>query len=441
MDFDEIVLSKLKKHDRKEKTLIRPVLNYKKDELFFLKSSDRHNYVLNRINFMKPDFIDLLEVNDFLAPTTQSFSSFFTIGMVFSFEERPSADSIFLVSDFNDVVVKLNLTGLKEYSLFPGQVVAAKGKNYNGNELFVEELFTMPIIETNDFYTYNCGDGKNDGDHGLAELRPLESLKNMENVGNLSKEFKESKSGFLSVEENSGTLKKVSIGNTSHLIKITAISGPLGIDNYSILDKIQEIQSDVLILTGPFVRKEDCTSSTPLSILSQIKEKLEKWIRKSMYRKVILVGSTDDHFSFGIYPQFPIPISGNDIYCFSNPTMFYINDILFGISTEDILFDLFAKELYTNPNERIARISKNFIFQKSFLPVLPPSSTVKYNEILNIKVVPNVFILISKVKPFYKKIGPCVVANLGVSKAHEERFKYEIVINRYEMETNLVKIE
>ncbi|KAG0439662.1 DNA polymerase alpha subunit B [Dictyocoela muelleri] len=418
MNFDEIILNQLKKADHKQKITIKPLKIYKKDDLFFLKKNDRLNYVLNRIDFMKQGFIDLLEINDFLSPTTQSFASFFTIGMIFSFEDRPSIDSIFLLSNFNDTAVKLNFSGLKEYSVFSGQVVAIKGKNYNGNEIFIEELFTMPIIETNDFFIANF-DIKNEFVHE-ENKKVLELDKSM--------------------EETEDSLKKLIINKSNNGIKITTISGPLSIDDYIIFDNIQNIDSEVLILLGPFVRKEDCAKKSPLTILKELKEKIEKWIRRSMNRKAILIGSTEDFFSYGIYPQFPIPLSGNDIYCFSNPSLFYINDILFGISTEDILFELFSKELFTNPYDRINRISKNFIFQKSFLPVLPPCCTVKYTDQLNIKVVPNVFILTSKVKPFDKKIGPCLVVNLGIQRVGEDKFKHEIVVNGSNIESKRAKI-
>ena len=55
-----------------------------------------------------------------------------------------------------------------------------------------------------------------------------------------------------------------------------------------------------------------------------------------------------------------------------------INEILFGVSSVDVVMALSADEISNDPSEphRVTRLMSHLLFQQSFSPQLPPSASV-----------------------------------------------------------------
>ncbi|TBU03221.1 subunit B of DNA polymerase alpha-primase complex [Hamiltosporidium tvaerminnensis] len=403
--MDEKMFNILKKNKFRNNIEIRPVKIYKEENLFYLKSSDKQNYVKHRLNQMKESFKEVLNITEFHSINHQSHISFYTIGMVLIHTStKLTNDSLYVVSnidDSNDVLVKLNVKYLKKYSFFPGQIIVIFGKNPNGNEIIAEEIHCIPTIS----YSSAVEDEEN-----------LYS-KNYENGP----------------------------------ISVCCFSGPFWNEStkFESLDLILEKIYDVLILFGPFVDSKMTAKyeSSPQEIFTdEILVRIEKYVRKGMNLKVILIPHPEDVFTVGIFPHSFTFLNDKKfddrILMFSNPSLFYVNEFLFGLSTSDILLSLSSEELFCNQenekadkcsdmlfcNDRISRICHHLIYQKSFVPVFPSKSPICYEKhnYLDMDVSPDFLIQCSKLITFEKQIGPTVVCNIGSQSTPDNKHYIEI---------------
>ncbi|KAF7679654.1 DNA polymerase alpha subunit B [Astathelohania contejeani] len=399
MDIEEKILNKLNKNFLLERVKIRPVKQYTRDKLFFIKKYEKQDYIQHRLTKMQPFFLELLEISEFKSVNHTSQTHFYTFGMIVSPNgSKITEDNVYLASNIdgsNEVPVKLNLKYLKKYSLFPGEIVAILGKNTNGNEIYVEEIHCMPILDINPIYD--------------AEKKRNEKIYQTP-------------------------------------LEIICCSGPYLVNDTNSLSIILLKNPDLFILHGPFITTPSSSMAPMEYFKSEIIDKLEAWLRQSLYSKIILIPTIDDILTLGIYPQFPINLKGiNDrIIIMSNPCQFYVNEFLFGSSTLDILLSLTSEECFYNgehgindqcsdllfSDDRPARMAYHVVFQKSFLPVFPCKDSVNLgaSDILDMDVTPDFLILSSKIRHFSKNIGPSVVINTGIQSKPENKRYGKIVI-------------
>ncbi|ORX80406.1 hypothetical protein BCR32DRAFT_193619, partial [Anaeromyces robustus] len=377
--------------------------------------------------------IDILDIMD--ATSTRNNENSFLL------EGSRSIDSGFRT--------KLNFTSLankgKSYTLFPGQVLGIKGTNVTGNNIEVTDIIEPPPLPI-----------------------PATSL------SELSKYYSEDKSQPISVFIASGPF---------------TCEDSLEYEPWNELFEkyIEQEKPNVLILMGPFVDdrhpliQEGKTMLSPEEIFSKfVSTRIQNFCNLSPHSKVILIPSNHDIVSDSVcFPQPPLdslmipsqdylfdnneerlnqakiksmsekrrqlnlPIN-DKVLCLPNPVQFQINDVVFAISNNDILYHLYHEEVYhpastsvfgspskgkapmtsssssssSHSNDRISRLTRHLLQQRSFYPLFPPAmneANIIYEQFnsLNINMKPDVLILNSALRHFAKIVDDVVCINPG----------------------------
>lgn len=377
MDFEQKIIQRLDKTSR-AKSEVR-VASRPETSNFYVKKEDKYNYVEHRLLVMKPCFLELLGIEEFESVNCVSSSSFYTYGMIISADGcRLSPSNMCICSnidDSNDVVVRLSVSHLQRYSVFPGQVVAVRGKNPTGTEIVVEILHCMPVLDVN---TVNANKER-------QQVQP----------------------------------------------SIIAVSGPYSEPEFGTLDTILGNVADILILVGPFVTcVQHTTECSPMSTMKVFMSKVTEWLEKNIQGKIVLVPSVSDLTCVNVFPQPPIDVEHDRIYCVGNPGEFFLNGYLVAVSSLDVLLELSSEECFRDSgvpdkkdmcgellfrNDRTDRISYHLVFQKTFLPVFPSINTVSYSvpDAASMNVAPDICMTASKLRYFCREAGPSLVVNLG----------------------------
>lgn len=380
MNLEDEMLRSLKKNFQKAEVSTIPL---KPSSYFHLSNKDKLNYVRYRIKHMRPRFLDILNIKDFMPINFESENSFYTYGMIMSLTGEPLTqattngnNTVFLqnTEDGSIVPIKLNLDQLTEFSLYNGQIVAVKAKNAGNNELIVEKIVSLSAVDIN--------------------------------------------------------LK------TKMFSKIIVSTGPFTQEK---LDKLISFDSEFVILFGPFIINSESNEFSSFDIFLDF---LSMRVRRNKYTKVVLVPSLQDDYFMKILPQPEITLKSglslNDDYTktqpeinlksdriiiSSNPGYLYLNNNLFSLVNYDSLTELseneFVREDYNSskiiPFDRSTndRLSYYLIFQGSFLPVFPSKYNVAYGQDFDMDIAPDFFITSSKISCFDTKVGPSVVLNIG----------------------------
>lgn len=351
-DLESQILEKI----TKKKNPIKFSINKRKTPEYFNVQS-REEYVKHRISSMKKSFLELLKIDEFLPINHVSIKPFYTYGMITSSTGKILKDEVYICNteDNSNVLMKLNLEGLRKYSLFNGLVVAIKARNLKGNELLVEDIYSLPLITTNN--------------------------------------------------ENKGLIKVV-IGR--------------GTFTENSLEKLLNIENDILILFGPFCKFHKGYFSDFEDFLSLLNNK----IKEKSTQLIFLVPSLEDNNFVKVFPQITKSIISKNIVLLDNPSSFYANNHLITVSNFDVLSDLNTNEYYKEIKEEIdplfsinrkSRLAYFAIFQKSFSPVFPSTFNVTYGSWLDMEIAPDIFITSSKLKEFVGEINPVAFLNIGTS--------------------------
>ncbi|KAH9411430.1 DNA polymerase [Ordospora pajunii] len=383
MDFDQQVLRALCARPV-PKTDIQ-IFREAKVSNFYIKRNEKYDYVKHRLECMRPYFLELLQIKQFESVNHISASSFCTYGMIVNPTGiKLDASNICVASNIdgsNDVVVRLNLEHLCRYSVFPGQIIAVKGKNIGGDEIIVERLDCVPVVDVN---TADAG----------------------------------------------------SLGNASNNPRIIAFQGPYyselsecGVD---VFERVLAMEADILILIGPFVKPlQELGGESPFGVLSDVfMPKVRRWLRQHLWRKVVLVPSIGDPTCLNVYPQEAIDTEEERMYCVSNPCEIFVNRCLVAISSLDMPLEICSEECFYNSGDadatdvcgellfkgdRMDRLAHHLVFQRSFVPVFPSRSAISYSspEGLMMGMAPDVYLVVSRLKGFCRRAGPSLVVNLG----------------------------
>ena len=321
--------------------------------------------------------------------------------------------------------VEVDLSYMKanklSYSLFPGQIVAIEGMNCSGRKLVAQRI---------------CEGAP----HAPVQTSVADLMKYQH-----SDRFQ------------SGAPLKVVVASGPFTCSDNLEYEPL-IDLVSTI--IKKSKPDVVILAGPFVdinQKLVASGDTFLPLgqengmilvpfeaifLEQISKLLEEFYFEdvSLQTQFILIPSLDDATLENVYPQAPfqvIPpvqlgIPGADIvetgtigiqtiecanrqpglkypkrvHCVSNPCTFQINEVVFGITSTDVLFHISADETNANLDigTRMSRIAQHLVQQRSYYPLFPASAgtnlNLKYMNQWQMPCTPDILILPSKLSPF-----------------------------------------
>lgn len=325
--------------------------------------------------------------------------------------------------------VPLKFPTIGHFAFFPGQIVAFRGMNAAGTDFSVSEILEIPILS-------------------VAASTPHQ----------ISQHHQRLRGGADAMEEDA----------PPNPLSIMIAGGPYTADdnvNYEPLHELcrqaADTYADVLILTGPFLDTEhpliasgdfdlpdtaqvDPDSATFQSLFrAWISAPLQELVRENPAITVLLVPSVRDAISSHVsWPQEPLSRKGlglpKEVKIVGNPMTIALNDIVTGISSQDILSELRASDCASGaqaPGGLLARLPKYLIEQRHFFPLYPPLDRsklpkgglenqtqppgamldvayLKLGEMLNVR--PDMLVVPSSLPAFAKVVDSVLVINPGV---------------------------
>uniref|UniRef100_A0A3P8ZJH1 DNA polymerase alpha subunit B n=1 Tax=Esox lucius TaxID=8010 RepID=A0A3P8ZJH1_ESOLU len=280
--------------------------------------------------------------------------------------------------------VPVDLTELREYSLFPGQVVIMEGMNTTGRKLVASKLYEgVPLP----FYS-----------------SPIKQEIDMDIERQL--------------------MVMVACGPYTPSDGLTF--DPL----IDIINVIVRDRPDVCILLGPFVdsKHEQIEKSQLTETFEAIFNRCVGSIiegTKGFGCRLVLVPSQRDVHHHFIYPQPPFTLhdlikdDAERVTLVPDPCTLLIEGVTFGITSTDILFHMGAEEISCAAgSDRFSRILKHMLIQRSYYPLYPPVEDVnmdyeKFQSYGQMPVCPDVLIVPSELRYFIKDVLGCVCVNPG----------------------------
>uniref|UniRef100_A0A8C8I4T0 DNA polymerase alpha subunit B n=1 Tax=Oncorhynchus tshawytscha TaxID=74940 RepID=A0A8C8I4T0_ONCTS len=269
--------------------------------------------------------------------------------------------------------VPVDLSELRDYSLFPGQVVVMEGMNTSGRKFVASKLFEgvpLPFYST-----------------------PIKQEMDMD------------------------------IPDEQFLVMVAC--GPYtpsdGLTFDPLVDLINVIardRPDVCILLGPFVDSKH----------EQIELFFNIYIvegTKGVGCRLVFVPSQRDVHHHFIYPQPPFilpDLSKDDakrMTLVPDPCTLLIDGVTFGLTSTDILFHMGAEEIScASGSDRFSRILKHMLTQRNYYPLYPPVEEVnmdyeKFQGYGQMPLSPDVLIVPSELRFFIKDVIGCVCVNPG----------------------------
>uniref|UniRef100_A0A8C0G4J1 DNA polymerase alpha subunit B n=1 Tax=Chelonoidis abingdonii TaxID=106734 RepID=A0A8C0G4J1_CHEAB len=249
--------------------------------------------------------------------------------------------------------VPVDLSELKEYSLFPGQVVVMESINSTGGKLVASKLYEKLVLTL------------------LQYILDLE-------------------------------LQIVLVACGPYTTSDSITYDPM----LDLIDIINKDKPDVCILFGPFLdaKHEQVEVSCPPRELR---------IHNAGSQLVFVPSLRDVHHDF-IYPQppFSYELSKDDkqrVHFVSDPCTLAINGVIFGLTSTDLLFHMGTEEISSSSgvSDRFTRILNHVLTQRSYYPLYPPSEemNVDYENFYNyipLPVTPDVLIVPSELRYFVK---------------------------------------
>ncbi|XP_053735684.1 DNA polymerase alpha subunit B [Synchiropus splendidus] len=277
--------------------------------------------------------------------------------------------------------VAVDLSELREYSLFPGQVVVMEGMNTTGKKLMASKLYEGSPLP------FHSPEVKMEPDE-----EPLNVL--------------------------------VACGPYTPSDSLTF--DPL----LDLINVIVRDRPDVCILLGPFVDakheqiEKAQVTETFEAIFTRCIESIIDGTKSVGCRLVFAPSQRDIHHNF-IYPQppFTLPTLSKDqaqrVTLVPDPCTLVIDGVTFGLTSTDILFHMVAEEISCGTgSDRFSRILKHMLIQKSYYPLYPPAEEVnmdyeRFQSFGQMAVTPDVLLVPSEMRYFIKDVVGCVCVNPG----------------------------
>uniref|UniRef100_A0A8C5R692 DNA polymerase alpha subunit B n=1 Tax=Leptobrachium leishanense TaxID=445787 RepID=A0A8C5R692_9ANUR len=278
--------------------------------------------------------------------------------------------------------VPVDLTELKDYSLFPGQVVVMEGTNSTGRKFVPTKLYEgipLPFYEPSNKFQ-DCPQQM-----VLAACGPF---------------------------------------TTSDSITYDALK--------DLIDIINRDRPDVCILLGPFLdAKHEQIENLQLTVtFEDVFKRCLKMITegtRSSGSHLVFVPSYRDVHHHPIYPQPPFNCfepSKEDrqrIHFVADPCTLTVNGIVLGMTSTDLLFHMGSEEISSSTPgapDRFTRILKHILTQQSYYPLYPPNEdlNIDYESLYSyacMPVTPDIFIIPSELRYFIKDVSGCICINPG----------------------------
>ena len=361
-----------------------------------------------------------LEDSAFGNPASQSTSEIVAVGRVASDspEGKLNAASLLIETSRRSgagLRVPLKVDAISSYEFFPGQIIAVRGVNASGEYFSVSEMLEIPL------------------------LPPAASLPSLLDA----------------INQRICMSEEVEMESATNALNLIISSGPYTADDnldfeplHTLCGKAAETYADVLLLVGPLfdvehpllatgdfdlpddpsIEPDKATLSDAFRIL--VGGPLQRLAHAVPSITIILVPSVRDILNRHIsWPQTPYPRKElglpKQVKMVSNPVTISLNEIVIGISAQDIFYDLMREEVpigKTKESNILARLPRHVIRQRHFFPMFPPIdrkllpkagtedgiatgmpldiSYLKLGEWLNVR--PDILVIPSALSPFTK---------------------------------------
>ncbi|XP_072929988.1 DNA polymerase alpha subunit B isoform X2 [Epargyreus clarus] len=301
-------------------------------------------------------------------------------------DARLNAKSVVLQGTWEESLsqaVAVDLDSVKQYSLFPGQVVVMRGINPRGDRFLAQEVYhdaANPVP-----------------DHSADMLNALKGK-----------------------------------------ISMVVVSGPYTTsDNLAyepLADLITYIDTNkphIVIMTGPFMDcehakiKDNSMAETFESFFNKLIDSLAGLASTSPLTQIYIVSSLRDAFHVNIYPT-PAYSSRrknqhqtkyNNIHFLPDPSTLNINGIVVGVTSSDILMEISKEEISLGMGgDKLSRLARHVLAQQTFWPLWPPPAAQPLDAALwaahaQLPCSPHILILPSNFRYFVKEVNNCVVVN------------------------------
>lgn len=294
------------------------------------------------------------------------------VGMIHSDDDGPldAHSALLAVLNTDEKCLALNFSQIKSASIFPGQVVLAKGFIPRGDTFVVEEIYT---------------------DRKLTPPPPLKVDRDVHFV--------------------------VAAGPYTHSTDL--FYDPM----HQLLKYLLEHRPDVLLLTGPFLDAEHKLVVELAETFESFFEKMIAGIMEAVGTSttVLLVSSQKDAMTPAVYPT-PSPMVRKtypNLHMLPDPSLVDLDGITLGVSSTDVIDHLLSQEFAANAGERMHRAINHLFNQGTFYPICPPADeNMSYDSQLaqkyaQLKQLPNVLILPSDQRHFIRLVNDCLVINPG----------------------------
>ncbi|EDV91004.1 DNA polymerase alpha subunit B [Drosophila grimshawi] len=294
------------------------------------------------------------------------------VGMIHSDDDGPldAHSALLAVLNTDEKFLSLNFSQIKSASIFPGQVVLAKGFIPRGDTFVVEEIYT---------------------DRKLTLPPPLKLDRDVQFV--------------------------VAAGPYTHITDL--FYDPL----HDLLKYLKEHRPDVLLLTGPFVDAEHKLVGELAETFDSFFEKMVTGIMEVVGSSttVLMVSCQKDAMTPAVYPTPSLPLRKTypNLHMLPDPSLVDLDGLTLGVSSTDVLDHLLSYEFATNAGERMHRAINHLFNQGSFYPLCPPADeNMSYDSQLaqkyaQLKQLPNILILPSDQRHFIRLVNDCLVINPG----------------------------
>ncbi|KAI2641907.1 DNA polymerase alpha, subunit B [Hypomontagnella submonticulosa] len=400
-----------------------------------MKSSEASEILDDRID----EFLGLvrdyanIDEGEFGSAASQSTTEIVAVGRIASDSSEGKLNAASLVLETSRRTgggrrISLNLQKLNgRYQFFPGQIVALRGINSSGNEFVVQQVLELPLLPS-----------------AASSLEAIEAHR----------------------ERLRGGPDAMDSDDEPAPLNIMFASGPYSADDnldfeplHALCSQAADTYADALVLIGPFVDvdhpliamgdfdlPEEATVDPDTVTMStvfkyMISPALNRLVASNPNITILLIPSVRDVIDRHVsWPQEPFPKKELGLpkaaRIIGNPMTLSMNEMVLGISSQDILWDLRHEELVggrvLDPHP-LSRASRYLVEQRHYFPIFPPldrqklpkagtadglptgamldTSYLKLGEMVNVR--PDVMIMPSALPPFAKVVESVLVINPG----------------------------
>lgn len=344
-----------------------------------MKLSETSEILDDRID----DFLNLvrehhkLDEDAFGSAASQSTTEVVAVGRIASdsLEGKLNAASLVLETSRRTgggLRIPLNMDKVKGFQFFPGQIVALRGSNISGHNFTVTQVLEIPLLPN------------------AASAPSAMSAHRQKLLG-----------GPDAMDTDSEPIP----------LNIVYASGPYTADDNLDFEPLHQLCSvaadtyaDALVLNGPFIDIDhpliasgdfdlpeeatfDPDTATMATVFKyMISPALNRLVAANPTVTILLIPSVRDAIEKHVsWPQdsFPrkdlgLPKTAKIV---GNPMTLSINEMVLGISSQDVLWELKGDEVVGRPAptpDLLARLSRHLIEQRHYFPVFPPMDRSRY---------------------------------------------------------------